>query len=59
LVRLRGEEVQRLEKLLKSAALKLSSMISDLNGSSGRPMIEALIAGEPVLTCWPGWVMTA
>ena len=46
LVRLRGEEVQRLEKLLESAALKLSSVISDLNGSSGRRMIEALIAGE-------------
>ena len=46
LVRLRGEEVQRLEKLLESAALKLSSVISDLNGASGRRMIEALIAGE-------------
>jgi transposase len=46
LVRLRGEEVQRLEKLLESAALKLSSVISDLNGVSGRRMIEALIAGE-------------
>ena len=46
LVRLRGEEVQRLEKLLESAALKLSSVISNLNGASGRRMIEALIAGE-------------
>jgi len=46
LVRLRGEEVQRLEKLLESAALKLSSVINDINGLSGRRMIEALIAGE-------------
>lgn len=46
LVRLRGEEVQRLEKLLESAALKLSSVINDINGLSGRRMIEALIGGE-------------
>lgn len=46
LVRLRGEEVQRLEKLLESAALKLSSVITDINGVSGRRMMEALIAGE-------------
>ena len=35
-----------MEKLLESAALKLSSVISNLNGASGRRMIEALIAGE-------------
>jgi len=46
LVRSRGEEVQRLEKLLESAALKLSSVINDINGLSGRRMIEALIGGE-------------
>jgi len=45
LIRLRGEEAQRLEKLLESAAIKLSSTISNLVGVSGRAMIEAMIAG--------------
>ena len=45
LVRLRGEEAQRLEKLLESAAIKLSSTISDLVGVSGRRMLEAMING--------------
>ncbi len=44
--RMRGQEVQRLEKLLESAAIKLSSVISDLNGASGRRMLQALIEGE-------------
>lgn len=45
LVRLRGEEAQRLEKLLESAAIKLSSAISNLVGVSGRRMLEAMIDG--------------
>jgi len=45
LVRLRGEEAQRLEKLLESAAIKLSSTISNLVGVSGRRMLEAMIDG--------------
>jgi transposase len=45
-VRLRGQEVQRLEKLLEDSAIKLSSVITDLMGVSGRAMLEALVAGE-------------
>ena len=45
LVRLRGQEAQRLEKLLESAAIKLSSTIDDIVGLSGRRMLEAMIAG--------------
>lgn len=45
LVRMRGSEAQRLEKLLESAAIKLSSTISDIIGASGRRMLEAMIAG--------------
>ena len=45
LVRLRGSEAQRLEKLLESAAIKLSSTISNIIGVSGRRMLEAMIAG--------------
>jgi transposase len=46
LVRLRGQESQRLEKMLEDAAIKLSSSISDIMGMSGRRMIDALIRGE-------------
>jgi transposase len=45
LIRLRGQEAQRLEKLLESAAVKLSSTISDITGASGRRMLDAMIAG--------------
>lgn len=44
--RARGQEVQRLEKLLEDAGIKLSSVASDITGVSGRAMLEALIAGE-------------
>ena len=46
LVGLRGQEAQRLEKLLESAAVKLSSKLTDILGVSGRRMLEAMIAGE-------------
>lgn len=45
LTRLRGSEAQRLEKLLESAAIKLSSTISNIIGVSGRRMLEAMITG--------------
>ncbi|WP_405088818.1 IS110 family transposase [Microbispora sp. NBC_01389] len=46
LVRDRSREKQRLEKLLEDAQIKLSSVIEDLCGVSGRQMLEALINGE-------------
>ena len=46
LVRERAREAQRLEKLLEDAGLKLSAVVSDLLGASGRAMLTALIAGE-------------
>lgn len=42
----RGREVQRLEKLLEDAGIKLSAVASDIMGVSGRAMLEALISGE-------------
>ena len=42
----RTREKQRVEKLLESAALKLSSVISDLHGVTGRDIMDHLIAGE-------------
>jgi transposase len=46
LVRERSRHVQRLEKLLEDALIKLSTVAADIMGVSGRAMIEALITGE-------------
>lgn len=46
IVRERAREVARLEKLLEGAGIKLSSVISDLTGKSGRAMLLALADGE-------------
>jgi transposase len=46
LVRERSRHVQRLQKTLEDANIKLDSVISDIMGLSGRRIIEALIAGE-------------
>jgi transposase len=46
LTRERSRHVQRLQKTLEDANIKLDSEISDIIGLSGRRMIEALIAGE-------------
>ena len=42
----RTREKQRAEKLLESAALKLSSVLTDLHGVTGRDIMAHLIAGE-------------
>jgi transposase len=46
ITRARSREVQRLEKQLEDAGIKLSSVASDIMGVSGRTMLEALVAGE-------------
>jgi transposase len=46
LMRERTRHVQRLQKTLEDANIKLDSVISDVMGLSGRRMIEALIAGQ-------------
>ena len=46
MVRERAKEIQRLEKLLEDAGIKLSSVASDISGVSGRLMLDALIAGQ-------------
>jgi transposase len=46
LTQARTSEKQRVEKLLEDGHLKLSSIISDLHGVSGRDMLDALIAGQ-------------
>ena len=46
ITRERGREVQRLEKLLEDAGIKLSAVASDITGVSGRLMLAALIDGQ-------------
>ena len=42
----RTREKQRAEKLLESAAIKVSSVVTDLHGVTGRDIMDHLIAGE-------------
>jgi transposase len=46
LVEDRAREVQRIQKVLEDAGIKLDAVIADVLGVSGRQMLEALIAGE-------------
>ena len=46
ITRERGREVQRMEKLLEDAGIKLSSVASDIMGVSGRLMLQGLIDGQ-------------
>jgi len=46
LVRERAQHVQRLQRTLETANVKLASVLSDIVGQSGRAMLKALIAGE-------------
>jgi transposase len=46
LVEERAREIQRLQKVLEDAGVKLESVVSDVTGKAARNMIEALIAGE-------------
>ncbi len=42
----RVREINRLDKVLEDAGIKLSSVASDILGVSGKAMLEALVAGE-------------
>lgn len=42
----RSQEINRLQKVLESANIKLAVVASDILGVSGRQMLEALAAGE-------------
>jgi transposase len=46
LVQAHTQEVNRLQKVLELANLKLASVASDVLGKSGRAMLKALVAGE-------------
>jgi transposase len=46
LTQARTAEKQRAEKLLEDGHLKLSAVISDIHGASGRDMLDALVTGQ-------------
>ena len=46
LVQMRAAEVNRVQKLLEQANIKLASVASDVMGASGRAMLNALVRGE-------------
>ena len=46
LIRQRAETVNRIQKVLEGANIKLASVASDVLGASGRAMLEAMVAGE-------------
>lgn len=41
----RSQEVNRLQKVLEDAGVKLTSVLTDVMGVSGRAMVEALVSG--------------
>jgi transposase len=46
LIEERTREIQRVQKLLEDAGIKLDSVVSDVLGKSARAMLEALIVGQ-------------
>jgi transposase len=46
LVREKASHIQRLQKTLEDANIKLDSVVADIVGKSGRAIIDALIAGD-------------
>ena len=46
LTREQTRHVQRIQKTLTEANIRLDSVISDIMGASGRRMIEAMVAGQ-------------
>jgi transposase len=46
LVRERVQHVQRIQKTLEDANIKIASVVSDVLGTSGRAILRAIVAGE-------------
>lgn len=44
----RSQELNRLQKMLEGANIKLSGTISDINGKSARSILEYLLTGKPI-----------
>jgi transposase len=48
LVRERASHVQRVDKILQDANLKLGSVLTDIMGQSGRAILEAIVGARPI-----------
>ena len=59
LVQDRTREQQRMEKLLEDAQIKISAVLSNLHGVTGRAIMDALIAGERDPRTLAGWPRAA
>ena len=55
LIRARTSEINRLQKVLEDAGVKLATVATDVMGVSGREMMRALIGGSPTHRCSPIW----
>ena len=55
LVQDRAREIQRVQKLLETAGIKLDSVVSDVMGKAARRMLDALMAGNVTSMRWPTW----
>lgn len=58
LVQERTAEVNRLQKILEGANIKLASVASDIDGRSAREMLEALVAGSADVTAMAEQALT-
>jgi transposase len=56
----RTREIQRLDKALQDAGIKLSCVATRVLGASGRAMLDALVGGtaDPG-RCWRSWPVAA
>ena len=50
LIRERGSEVNRMQKVLEWANIKLASVVTDISGVSARAMLEAVVGGQTDVT---------
>lgn len=48
LIKEQAAELNRLQKILEGANIKLSGTIREINGKSGRNLLEAILAGEKI-----------
>jgi transposase len=51
----RKSEVNRVQKVLEDANIKLASVASDVMGVSARAMLAELVKGQRARLPWPGW----
>jgi hypothetical protein len=56
LMRERGAIINRIQKVLEDANIKLASVVTDILGVSGRAMLGTSARVRPMRTCWRAWL---